>query len=119
MDVFNNSQIDHRRFFRIPKKHKVLVQTCDLDGAANGNFAEQALTIDYSQGGVRILMKNEFPLDSLLLIDFGYDFVVPQLQGIAKTCWRRKLENRPQTLEAGLAFKDPFSQAVLAAQLNH
>jgi hypothetical protein len=118
MDVLNDKPLGNRRFFRISKKHKVLVQTCDADGVANGNFVEQALTSDYSQGGVRILVKREVPSDSLLLIDFGTDFIVPQLQGIVQMCWSRKLEDSSQGVEAGFAFKDPFSQAVLASQMS-
>jgi len=105
-----------RRFIRIPKKHKVIIQTCDSIGTVIGSFVEQALTVDYSQGGMRIQLDAEIPADSLLRFDFGNDFVVPQLQGIAKICWHRKLTDSPQGMEAGLAFKDHFSQAVLAVQ---
>jgi hypothetical protein len=105
-----------RRFFRIPKKHTVLIQTCDSIGTVIGSFTEQALTLDYSQGGMRIQLENEPPADSLLRFDFGNDFIVPQLQGIAKICWHRQQPDNPQGLEAGLVFKDHFSQAVLAVQ---
>jgi len=105
-----------RRFIRIPKKHKVLIQTCDSIGTVIGSFTEQVLTLDYSQGGMRIQLDSEIPPDSLLRFDFGNDFVVPQLQGIAKICWQRQISDSSQTMEAGLAFKDHFSQAVLAVQ---
>jgi len=105
-----------RRFIRIPKKHKVMIQTCDSIGTVIGSFVEQALTVDYCQGGMRIQLDAELPADTLLRFDFGNDFVVPQLQGIAKICWHRKLTDSSQGMEAGLAFKDHFSQAVLAVQ---
>lgn len=105
-----------RRFFRIPKKHRVLIQTCDSIGTVIGSFAEQALTLDYCQGGMRIQMESEPPADTLLRFDFGNDFIVPQLQGIAKICWRRQQPDNPDLQEYGLAFKDHFSQAVLAVQ---
>lgn len=108
-----------RRFLRIPRKHKVLIQTCDSIGTVIGSFSEQALTLDYSQGGMRIQLDSEIPADSLLRFDFGNDFVVPQLQGIAKICWHRKTDASPQGMEAGLIFKDHFSQAVLAVQSEH
>lgn len=114
-----SNSVDHRRFFRISKRCKVRLQACDGNGTVNGNFTEQAFTLDYSPGGVRILLKREFPSDSLFLLDFGNDFVVPQLQGIAQPCWSKKLENRSADIEAGLAFQDPFSQAVLAAQTSY
>ena len=118
LDTVTNNHSGRRRFLRTPKKCKVLVHTCNSIGTVIGDFAGQALTLDYSQGGMRILIDREIPTDSLLLVDFGNDFVVPQLQGITKICWHRKLENRPQSTEVGLAFKDHFSQAVLAVQYN-
>lgn len=112
------NHMGRRHFERIPEKHKVLIQTCDSIGTVTGNFSEQAMTLDYSPGGMHIIIDREIPTDSLLRFDFGFDFVAPQLQGIAQICWRRKLEDRQQGLEAGLAFKDHFSQAVLSVQSN-
>lgn len=119
MDFVADNHVGRRKFLRIPKTHKVLVQTCDSIGTVIGDFAEQALTLDYSQGGMRILIDREIPTDSLLRFDFGNDFIAPQLQGIAKICWHKKRDNKPQGIEMGLAFKDHFSQAVLAVQTNH
>jgi hypothetical protein len=114
-----DNQAGRRHFPRIPKKYMVLVQTCDSIGVLRGNFAEQALTLDYGQGGMRILINRELPSDSLLRVDFGNDFLIPQLQGITKICWHRKLPNSPQGVEeAGLAFQDHFSQAVLQLNLS-
>lgn len=117
IDTDTTTHAGRRHFPRIPKKYMVLVQTCDSIGVLRGNFAEQALTLDYGQGGLRILIDRELPTDSLLRVDFGNDFLIPQLQGITKIRWHRKLEDSPQGVEeAGLAFQDHFSQAVLAAQ---
>jgi hypothetical protein len=119
IDTVSNNHTGRRHFVRIPKTCKVLVQTCNSIGTVIGDFAGEALTLDYSPGGMHILIDREIPANSLLLVDFGNDFVVPQLQGIAKICWYRKLEDRPQGIEAGLAFKDHFSQAILSIQNNH
>lgn len=116
LDAVTNNHSGRRRFLRIPKKCKILVHTCNSIGTVIGDFAGQALTLDYSQGGMRVLIDKEIPTDSLLLVDFGNDFVIPQLQGITEICWQRKLENKPQSTEVGLIFKDHFSQAVLAVQ---
>lgn len=119
METVPNTHSGRRRFLRIPKKHSVLIQTCNSIGAVIGTFAEQALILDYSPGGMRIQFDREIPTDSLLLFNFGNDFVVPQLEGIAKISWHRKLKDKPQNIEAGLAFQDHFSQAVLAIQTNY
>lgn len=116
MDTAINHDAGRRRFLRIPEMHPVLIQTCDSIGVLRGTFAEQALTLDYSQGGMRILVNRKLPADSLLRFDFGYDFVVPQLQGIAKICWSRKVNGKDQGIEAGVAFQDHFSQAVMSVQ---
>jgi hypothetical protein len=119
IDTQTNKQTSRRRFVRFPKKHKILIQTCDSIGTIIGHFTQQAVTLDYSQGGMRILIDREIPSDSLLRFDFGNDFVVPQLQGIAEICWHKQVKDTPQSIEVGLAFKDHFSQAVLAIQIDH
>ncbi len=117
IDPETDTHAGRRHFPRIPKQYMVLIQTCDAIGVLRGNFSEQALTLDYGQGGMRILIDRELPTDSLLRVDFGNDFLIPQLQGITKICWHRKLENKNKGVEeAGLAFQDQFSQVVLAAQ---
>lgn len=119
MDKETYQDAGRRHSSRIPEKHKVFLQTCDSIGVLHGTYAEQAVTLDYSQGGMRILIDRDLPADTLLRFDFGNDFVIPQLQGIAKICWRRKSEDKDQAIEAGLAFQDHFSQAVLSVQNNH
>lgn len=119
MDTVTNHDAGRRCSSRIPEKHKVFIQTCDSIGVLRGTFAEQALTLDYSQGGMRILIDRELPADTLLRFDFGNDFMIPQLQGIAKICWHRKVKDKDQGIEAGLAFQDHFSQAVMSFQDNH
>jgi hypothetical protein len=116
MDTVTNNHESRRRSSRIPTMNTVLLQTCNSIGVLFGNFSEQALTLDYSNGGMRILTDRELPSDSLLRFDFGNDFVIPRLQGIARICWHRKVEDKDQGFEAGLAFEDHFSQAVLSAQ---
>ena len=114
-------QADHlpagrRRFFRIARQRNVLIRTCDAIGVVTGDFAEKATTIDYSQGGMRVVLPHEIPEGSLVLFDFDNDFLIPCLQGIAQLRWSRRPESG-RGFEAGLTFKDQFSQAVLALEL--
>lgn len=102
-----------RRFERISDQRKVLICTCDSLGGKNGDFAETALTVDYCQGGMRIIAEKEIPADIPLIFKFDNDFVVPRLQGLAQLCWQKNLEKFPQRIEAGLAFKDDFSRETL------
>lgn len=112
-------QINRRRFRRIAEQRKVLIRTCDELGVMSGDFAERALTVDYSQGGMRIVINQAIPVESLLLFDFDIDFFVPRLQGIAELRWFKKLADSHQGVEAGLLFKDSHSQSVLALEMDH
>ncbi|RJP41198.1 MAG: hypothetical protein C4548_09575 [Desulfobacteraceae bacterium] len=108
-----------RRFERISDQRKVLICTCDALDGKNGDFAETALTVDYCQGGMRIIVDKEVPADIPLIFKFDNDFVVPRLQGLAQLCWQKNLEKFPQHIEAGLAFKDDFSRQSLNLSIEH
>ena len=108
-----------RRYKRIPDQRKVLVRSCDQEGNVIGNFSELALTIDYSQGGMRIVSNKKIPTDTLLLFNFEHDFLIPRLQGFAQLCWQKNFEKLPQSIEAGLEFKDDDSRKALALELEH
>jgi len=107
-------EANRRRFPRIEEKRRVLIRTCSPEGIVVGEFAEMASTIDYSQKGMRITIDRHIPRDSLLLFDFDMDFVIPRLQGFAQLCWHRKAPMDPHKIEAGLVFKDEYSQKVLS-----
>ena len=106
-----------RRYPRIPEKKNVLLRTCDKLGMAHGDFAERAITVDFSQEGMRVVINRETPPGTSFLFDFGNDFLVPHLQGVAQLCWHRKLEDAPHAIEAGFVFTDNFSRALLALEL--
>lgn len=115
----SNEDTGRRRHHRKPEKRTVLLRTCDLQGAATGDFIERAITVDYSQGGMRLTINREIPSDTPLLFDFDNDFIVPQLQGVAQLCWHRRSDKNPSMIEAGLVFKDNFSKFILASQLGN
>ncbi|MCF8023986.1 MAG: hypothetical protein K9K82_00665 [Desulfobacteraceae bacterium] len=114
----DSSLAGRRRFMRIARQRNVLIRSCDAIGVVTGGFAEKATTVDYSQAGMRIVVKNEIPTGSLVLFDFGEDFLIPGLQGIAELCWNRAHPEEPGVIEAGLVFRDHFSQSVLAVELQ-
>lgn len=107
-----------RRFERINKRYKVLLRSSDSIGITKGDFIESAMTMDFSQGGMRVVVNNEIPQDSFVVFNFDDDFLVPGLQGLAQFCWHRRFDENPKMIESGLAFKDGFSQAVLALELD-
>ncbi len=117
----NNGEkaIGRRRHPRVPEKRKVLLRSSDILGIRTGDFVETAMTLDLSQGGMRVLLNREIQEERTFLFDFGDDFLVPRLQGIAEICWHRILGENPQIIEAGLAFKDNFSQAILSIELGN
>ena len=109
--------IYNRRFMRITEEYKVLIRTCDaIDSVTKKNI--DVMTLEYSQRGMRILSDKEIPVDHKLCFEFGNDFVVPNLFGIAKVCWHWKFEGIPQSYVAGLLFIDDFSTGILATQDN-
>lgn len=108
-----------RRYSRIPEKKNVLLRRCNTLGMTQGDFAERAVTVDFSQEGMRVVINREPPPGSFFLFDFGNDFLIPNLQGVAHLCWHRKLEDAPHVTEAGLVFKDNFSRAVLALEFGN
>jgi hypothetical protein len=107
-----------RRFRRIPIQRKVLIRTCDTSGIVVGDFVELAMTVDYSQDGMRIVSSKEIPDKTLLLFNFDYDFLIPQLQGFAQVCWQKNLEGLPQGIEAGLVFKDDDSRNAIERRME-
>jgi hypothetical protein len=107
-----------RRFRRIPMQRKVLIRTCDSSGVVVGEFVELAMTVDYSQGGMRVVSSKEIPDHSLLLFNFDYDFLIPQLQGFAQLCWQKNIEGLPHGIEAGLVFKDDDSRKALERRME-
>ena len=121
--VIINSVIEEhdkrRRYKRIPEQQKVLVRSCDPMGNVVEDFSELALTLDYSQGGMRIVSNKKIPVDTLLHFNFDHDFLIPRLQGLAQLCWQKNLEKLPQGIEAGLAFKDNDSRKALALAIDH
>jgi hypothetical protein len=107
-----------RRARRIPMQRKVLIRTCDKSGIVVGDFVELAMTVDYSKDGMRIVSSKQIPDKSLLLFNFDYDFLIPQLQGFAQVCWQKGLGGLPYGIEAGLEFKDDESRTALARRLE-
>lgn len=107
-----------RRYKRITGQRKVLIRSCDTAGNIIGDFSELVSTVDYSQGGMRIVSNRKIPAETLFLFNFDHDFLIPQLQGLAQLCWQNNLENLPQGVEAGLVFKDIDSRKNLALEIE-
>lgn len=103
---------------RFAGNRRVLIRACTPLGIVTGEFEGNATTVDYSQNGMRIVMDKEIPEGSLVLFDFDNDFLIPRLQGVAELCWHRKHPDTPGNVEAGLTFKDHFSRAALAVELE-
>lgn len=121
-DECSNTEADNetnrRRFKRIREQWRVLIRTCSPEGIVVGEFAEMASTLDYSQKGMRVTIDRDIPRESLLLFDFDIDFVIPRLQGFAQLRWYRKRTVDSHTIEAGLVFKDEYSQKALSLAMK-
>ncbi|MCU0599698.1 MAG: PilZ domain-containing protein [Desulfobacterales bacterium] len=113
-----NDSNSRRRCRRFPMQRKVLIRTCNSSGIVVGEFVELAMTLDCSQGGMRVVSSKMIPDQSLLLFNFDYDFLIPQLQGFAQLCWQKNIEGLPQGIEAGLVFKDADSRKALARRME-
>lgn len=115
----STSASSRRRHRRRSEIRKVLLRSSDEVGILEGDFMKDAMTLDLSQGGMRVLVEKEIPLDTTFLFNFGEDFMVPNLQGVARLCWHRPFKKNPQITEAGLVFKDKFSQAILDIEFEN
>jgi hypothetical protein len=109
---------NRRRYKRIPVQRKSLVRSCDAEGNIIGDFSELALTVDCSQGGMRIVSSKKIPSDTLLIFNFDHDFLIPKFKGLAQLCWQRKSENFQDTIEAGLLFKETETQEALSLAID-
>lgn len=103
---------------RFAKNRRVLIRSCDSVGVVTGELEEETTTLDYSRGGMRIVTEKEIPRDSYVLFDFGEDFPIPRLQGVAELRWHRRHPDNARCFEAGLTFKDNFSRSALALRLE-
>ncbi len=95
-----------RQFKRNLIQQKVLIRSCNSDGNLTNDFAEMAITIDYSASGMRILSRKQIPAGAWLIYNFDHHFTIPQLQGFAQICWHRVIENIMECFETGLIFKE-------------
>jgi len=107
-----------RRYKRIPVQRKSLIRSCDAEGNIIGDFSELALTVDYSQGGMRIVSSKKVPSGTLLIFNFDHDFLIPKFQGLAQLCWQRKAEKPHNTIEAGLLFKEDETREALSLAIE-
>lgn len=120
-DIFRPGEQRHgsrRRDRRIPDQRKVILRSCDPQGNFSGDFFESVLTVDYSQGGMRIISNKKIPTNTLLAFNFDQDFLIPQLAGIADLCWQKNFEKLPQGVEAGLSFKGNHIEKAIALEIE-
>lgn len=94
-----------RRYRRVAERIPVSVSLCDKDRGLIELIDEDAVTIDLSLGGLRLLSRRELPRDSLVSFGFGPDFTIPDLAGIGEVKWCELKSDSP-LFEAGLAFSD-------------
>ena len=117
-DESDRTPAGRRRFTRFPGSRRVRIRSCNPLGVVTGELEEKATTVDYSQNGMRIVMDREIPEGSLVLFDFDDDFLIPRLQGVAELRWYRTHPDADRPFEAGLTFRDHFSKAALAVELE-
>lgn len=107
-----------RRFYRNKGNFMVSLCRCGEESLAKDDVvSEKAITLDYGVGGVRILSQQQLSEGSSVFLEFGDEFIVPGLRGMAKICWQQKSESR-SAWEAGLAFDDHFVQSTIDLQMN-
>ena len=111
---------DHgrRRFLRHTGRFPLEFLLCDDNGGYSPGFKGAAYTVDFGQGGMRVVSSSkEIFRDGFMIFNFSKDFIVPYLHGLAEVCWQRPdiVDNQWQ---AGLAFKDHSVKALIAIQMG-
>ncbi|MDH3347104.1 MAG: PilZ domain-containing protein [Desulfobulbaceae bacterium] len=114
------SDLGRRQFARKREQFLVDLGPCERSGSVTADCEEKAYVIDYSQGGVRVrVAKPLSPHDGMLNFKFGYDFIVPQLEGFATVRWQKPCHGKEDgPWEAGLAFESHFVKAMIAVQMT-
>jgi len=108
-----------RRHPRIPEQRSILLQSCDWQGVSNGGFSDSAVTVDFSPGGMRVIVSRDVPPDTPLRFDFESDFFIPRFHGVAWLCWYRPLPGDTDRVEAGLVIEDATSRDRLSHELGY
>lgn len=106
-----------RRFQREKKKFVVEVRNCDSSGHPLDVADLQTVTVDLSQGGMRLESNKKIPVSSLLAFSFGKDFPIPGLIGNGQVRWSRERTGADK-YEAGLCFTDNQMQNMIGAHLG-
>jgi len=108
-----------RRFARFDGEYQVLLvepEGLGRDTAAD-SLDEEAVAVNYGQGGIRVQSRKRLPEDTPLFFRFAKDFIVPELRGLAQVCWQTKDRSEQQWV-AGIAFSEASVGALIALQVE-
>ncbi len=107
-----------RRFARFDGRYALAIKRANggvSSGQLDDSLDENAIAVNYSQGGVRVESGKRLPENRPLFIHFAKDFIIPELRGLAHVCWQRQED---QQWTAGLAFDDACVGALIALQVE-
>ena len=96
--------LERRRYIRIPERQKISYKV--LPDRKSQGF----LTKDISQGGIRFLVHNFIPPESLLEVRISFDEVLFSFESIVRVVW---IERQPHSerYEIGVEFTNLPKQA--------
>lgn len=102
----NTHTTDSRR--RFPRKHNrfpLVISACNEKGQPVQVIDRDAITLDFSLGGVKISSNAEIPTNKILHFSFREDFHHPPVTGVGEVRWSRRADG-PLPFQAGLSFLD-------------
>jgi len=101
-----------RKYRRVPERTPLSLSLCDSGRNLLELLDDNAYTLDFSLGGMRLQSIKEIEEKSLVSFQFSSDFSRPNLSGIGEVKW---CEAVPETdmFQTGLAFADfELTQAI-------
>lgn len=94
-----------RKFRRVAESVPLAIIACDADRKPVQLIDDNAMTVDMSLGGMRLLSHSEIPKDTLVAFEFGMDFTTPDLTGVGLVKWCERQDGSDK-FEAGISFSD-------------
>lgn len=96
--------LERRRFVRVPEDSQISYEI--LSDTKSGDF----ITKDISQGGIRFLVHEFIPKDSLLKIRLTLQKITFSFEAIARIVWIRE-DPRNERYEVGVEFTNISKKA--------
>ena len=116
-EIHTGSVSDRRQHHRHAESCDITI-TKTVDYLEDSSFIVAATVIDFSKGGIRLLLKENLNNDSAVTCSFRSEHTAPLKSGPALIRWCEPLLNQ-NGFQAGLAFKDDTLPLAMDSYLSN